>query len=189
MTAPPSRSAGAAGRALPDRAVLAGITFLLLDVDGVLTDGRILLDHEGRETKQFHVHDAAGLAYWHRFGGRSGFLSGRGGEAVEARARELAVHELVLRRKDKFAAFQEVLARQQLAPVQVAYVGDDLLDLPVLRAVGFAATVPEARPEVLAAAQFVTRRGAGFGAARDVIEELLRARGRWDDVVAAEGRT
>ncbi len=176
------------GRARPDRAVLAAIEFLLTDVDGVLTDGRIQFDHEGREYKWFHVHDAAGMVYWHRSGGRSGFLSGRGGEVVERRARELGVHEVVLNRTDKAAAFAEILARQNLPASRVAYVGDDLLDLPVLRGVAFAATVPEARPEVLAAAHHVTTRSAGFGAVRDVVEELLRARGVWQDVVLREGR-
>jgi 3-deoxy-D-manno-octulosonate 8-phosphate phosphatase (KDO 8-P phosphatase) len=173
---------------MPDRAVLAGIRMLLLDVDGVLTDGRIHFDHDGREYKSFHVHDAAGLVYWHRSGGLSGFLSGRGGDVVERRARELEVTEVILHRTDKLAAFRELLERQRLTAAEVAYVGDDLLDLPVLRAAGFAATVPEARPEVLATAQFVTRRAAGFGAARDVIEELLRARGKWQDVVGKEGQ-
>lgn len=176
------------GRACPDRSALAAIEFLLLDVDGVLTDGRVHFHADGKEYKSLHVHDAAGLVYWHRKGGRSGLLSGRGGEVVERRARELGIHEVMLHRVDKGNAFAELLARQKLAPHQVAYMGDDLLDLPVLRAVGFAATVREARPEVLAVAHFVARRPAGFGAARDVVEELLRARGVWDDVVRAEGR-
>jgi 3-deoxy-D-manno-octulosonate 8-phosphate phosphatase (KDO 8-P phosphatase) len=176
------------GRACPDRKVLAAIEFLLFDVDGVLTDGRVHFHADGSEYKSFHVHDAAGIVYWHRRGGRSGFLSGRGGEVVERRARELGVHEVVLRRVDKWQAFQELLQRQQLDPSRVAYVGDDLLDLPVLRAVALAATVPEARPEVLAVAHFVASRPAGFGAARDVIEALLRARGCWDEIVRAEGR-
>ncbi len=176
------------GRVRPATAQLAAIEFLLLDVDGVLTDGRIWFDGDGREHKSFHVHDAAGLAYWHRAGGRSGFLSGRGGDTVERRARELGVHEVILGRIDKERAFDELLVRQRLDPVRVAYVGDDLLDLPVLRRVGFAATVPEARREVLAVAQHVTDRSAGFGAVRDVIEELLRARGRWDEVVQKDGR-
>lgn len=175
------------GRPRPERALLAAIEFLLLDVDGVLTDGRIWFDAEGREYKSFHVHDASGIVQWHRQGGRSGFLSGRGGDIVERRARELGVHEVLLRRTDKAAAFDELLARQGLDPARVAYVGDDLLDLPVLRRVGFAATVPEARREVLAAVHHVTERQAGFGAVRDVVEELLRARGRWDDVVRRDG--
>jgi 3-deoxy-D-manno-octulosonate 8-phosphate phosphatase (KDO 8-P phosphatase) len=183
-----NRPAPVPGRARPDAAQLAAIEFLLLDVDGVLTDGRIWFDHEGREYKQFHVHDASGLVQWHRLGGRSGLLSGRGGEGIDRRAHELGVHELLLRRTDKTEAFDELLQRQGLDAQQVAYVGDDLLDLPVMWRVGFAATVPQARPEALAAAHFVSARAAGFGAVRDVVEELLRARGRWDEVVAKGGR-
>jgi len=175
------------GRERPDDAVLQKVEFLLLDVDGVLTDGRIHFDFEGREYKSFHVHDAAGLVYWHRSGMRSGFLSGRGGEIVERRAAELGVHDVVLGRVDKNAAFAEVLARQGLTPDRVAYVGDDLLDLPVLKQVAFAATVPQARAEVAAMAHFVTERDGGFGAARDVVEELLRAKGLWQNVVDREG--
>ncbi|HEX5052498.1 MAG TPA: HAD hydrolase family protein [Planctomycetota bacterium] len=176
------------GRPRPEQRVLAGIEFLLLDVDGVMTDGRIHFDREGGEYKSFHVHDAAGIVYWHRCGGRSGLLSGRGGEVVARRARELGMHEVMLGRTDKVEAFGELLQRQRLDPLCVAYVGDDLLDLPVLQRVGFAATVPEARAEVVAASQFVTRRSAGFGAARDVVEELLRAKGRWQEIVDRGGR-
>ncbi len=183
-----TRSAPVPGRPRPDRSLLAAIEFLLLDVDGVLTDGRIWFDHDGREYKSFHVHDASGLVYWHRAGGRSGFLSGRGGDAVEARARELGVHEVVLKRVDKAAAFHQLLARQRLTPERVAYVGDDLLDLPILREAGFAATVPEARSELFPAVHFVSERAAGFGAVRDVVEELLRARGVFDDIVRKDGR-
>jgi 3-deoxy-D-manno-octulosonate 8-phosphate phosphatase (KDO 8-P phosphatase) len=179
----------APGRARPDDRALAAIDFLLLDVDGVLTDGRVHFHRDGTEYKAFHVHDASGLVYWHRSGGHSGFLSGRGGEVVERRARELGVHEVILRRVDKLAAFRELLQRRGLDAKRVAYVGDDLLDLPVLREVGFAATVPEARAEVFANVHFVARRPAGFGAARDVIEELLRAKGAWDTIVRGEGRS
>ncbi len=178
-----------AGRPRPTTAALAAIEFLLLDVDGVLTDGRIWFDPLGEEYKAFHVHDAAGLHYWHRAGGRTGFLSGRGGHSVERRARELGVHDVILRRVDKARAFEELLARQGLDPARVAYVGDDVVDLPVLRACGFAVTVPEARPDVFAAAHYVTQRSSGFGAVRDVIEELLRARGVWQAVVDKDGRS
>ena len=181
-----SHTAPKAGRPRPDDEALRAVEFLLLDVDGVLTDGRVHFDFEGREYKSFHVHDAAGIVYWHRSGGRSGFLSGRGGEIVQRRADELGVHDVILGRVDKAAAFEELLARQSLTPAQIAYVGDDLLDLPVLRQVGFAAT--EARPEVLEQAHFVTGRSGGCGAARDVIEELLKARGAWQSVVDKDGR-
>ncbi len=176
------------GRPAPAREVLANIRMLLLDVDGVLTDGRIWIDHEGREYKSFHVHDAAGLFYWRRAGGLTGFLSGRGGYAVECRASELHIDEVMLHRLDKADALTEMLGRRKLAPEEVAFVGDDLLDLPVMRQVGFAATLPEARAEVLAGAHFVSERSAGFGAVRDVIEHLLKARGEWDAVVRGEGR-
>lgn len=183
-----TRQAPTPGRPRPARERLAAIEFLLLDVDGVLTDGRIWFDAEGREYKSFHVHDASGIVNWHRCGGRSGLLSGRGGDIVERRARELGVHEVMLKRIDKATAFDELLARLRLAPEQIAYVGDDLLDLPVLERVGFAATVPEARREVFDVVHFVSERAAGFGAVRDVVEELLKARGRWQDVVARDGR-
>ena len=139
------------------------------------------------EFKMFHVHDAAGLHYWHRAGGFSGFLSGRGGDAVERRARELSVHEVILRRVDKAAAFAELLARRGLSARDFAYVGDDMLDVPVLSQVAFAATVPEARVEALAASHYVTERSCGFGAVRDVIELLLKARGLWDGIVSRGG--
>jgi len=161
---------------------------LLLDVDGVLTDGRIHFDQAGQEYKTFHVHDAAGIVYWHRNGGLSGFLSGRGGRIVERRAADLGVHEVLLSRLDKSTAFEEVLARRSLQPDEVAYIGDDLLDLAVLKQVALAATVPQGRPEVREQAHFVTNAAAGFGAARDVIELLLRARGLWAEVVNREGR-
>ncbi|MCR9244494.1 MAG: HAD hydrolase family protein [bacterium] len=176
------------GRTKPDRAALAAIRMLLLDVDGVLTDGRIWIDHDGREYKAFHVHDAAGLFYWRSNGGLTGLLSGRGGHAVEWRAEELKIDEVILDRVDKANAFDELLDRRGLKPHEIAYVGDDVLDIPVLRRVGFAATVPEARSEVLAVSQFVTARSAGCGAARDVVEELLRARGIWEAIATGERR-
>lgn len=183
MSQPPAP----AGRPLPPRELLANVQLLLFDVDGVLTDGRIWFDPEGREYKAFHVMDAAGFAYWHRHGGLSGFLSGRGGHVVELRARQLGVHEVHLSTLQKAAALEEILARRGLLAEQVAYVGDDLLDLPVLRRVGFAATVPEARDEVKAVAHFISRRSAGFGAGRDVIEFLLQQRGVFDDIVQRGG--
>lgn len=177
----------AGGRPLPGSQLLAAIELLLLDVDGVLTDGRIWFDHEGREYKSFHVQDAAGLAYWHRSGGLSGFLSGRGGHVVELRARQLGIHEVHLSTLHKEQVLDDILARRRLRPEQVAYVGDDLLDLPVLRRVGLAATVPEARAQVRAEAHFVSERSAGFGAARDVVELLLERRGLLPAIVQRGG--
>lgn len=178
---------GGAGRGLPDRDRLAAIKLLLTDVDGVLTDGRVYFDTEGNELKMFHVHDAAGIVYWHRAGGLSGFVSGRGGKAVEIRARELGVHELHLKTRDKGTIFADILERRNLSADEVAYVGDDLLDLVVLRQVGLAVAVPNGRPEALALAHLVTSAVGGSGAVREVVELLLRARGMWDDVVRKGG--
>lgn len=169
------------------RADLGAIRLLLTDVDGVLTDGRVHFSAEGQELKTFHVHDGAGLVYWHRCGGLSGFVSGRGGEIVAARARDLGVHEVVLLCKDKLAAVEEILRRRALPPESVAYVGDDLVDLTVMRHVGFAVSVPNGRDEVRAAAHYVTATRGGEGALREVVELLLRARGQWDSVVGRGG--
>jgi 3-deoxy-D-manno-octulosonate 8-phosphate phosphatase (KDO 8-P phosphatase) len=171
----------------PDDAVLRGIRLLFTDVDGVLTDGRIHLTAGGEEHKVFHVHDAAGIVYWHRAGGLSGFLSGRGGSIVERHARDLGVHEVHLGKHHKWPIVEDVLARRELRAEQVAYVGDDLLDLEVLRRVGFAVSVPGGRAEVRAHAHYVTRTPGGSGALREVVELLLRARGAWDAVLAKGG--
>lgn len=166
---------------------LAAIRLLLTDVDGVLTDGRIHFDGEGREIKTFHVHDGAGIVYWHRCGGLSGFVSGRGSKVVEDRARDLGVHEVFLQCQDKVVVVDDILRRRGLPLAAVAYVGDDLVDLGVMRRVGFAVSVANGREEVRAAAHHVTVARGGEGALREVVELLLRARGQWDTVVDKGG--
>jgi len=169
-------------------AVLAKVVLLLLDVDGVLTDGRLFFDGEGRESKVFHVHDGSGLAHWRRSGFATGLLSGRDSTAVRARAAELGIRELHLGVRDKSARLDEILQSLGLDETEVCYVGDDLLDLPVLRRVGAPISVPQARPEVREAALYVTRAPAGGGAVREVVELLLRAKGLYGSVVDACGR-
>lgn len=170
-----------------DRARLQGIRLLLTDVDGVLTDGRIHFDGSGAEFKTFHVHDGAGLVYWHRMGGISGFLSGRGSSVVEARGRELGVQELHLGHLDKRPVAEEILARHELSPAQMAYVGDDLADLPVMELAGFAVSVPNGLQDVRERADYVTHIGGGQGAVREVVEILLKAQGKWLEVVSRGG--
>ena len=174
-------------RAIPDAAALARIDVLLTDVDGVLTDGKLHFDANGQEFKTFHVHDGAGLIYWNRSGGISGFLSGRGGKVVEDRGKQLGVHELHLNKLEKHAVFEDILERRNVEPAQVAYIGDDLLDLPVLDRVGFAVTVPNARPELSERVHYVTKVPGGQGAVREVVEILLKAKGLWDDLVRRGG--
>ncbi len=173
--------------AIPAAEILAGVRLLLTDVDGVLTDGRIHFDGAGTEFKTFHVHDGAGLVYWNRSGGISGFLSGRSSQVVRDRAAELGVQEVHLGHLAKVPILEEIVERRGLRPAQVAYVGDDLLDLPVLSRVGFAAAPANARPEVKAKVHYVTETRGGEGVVREVIEVLLKAQGKWDAVVRQDG--
>ncbi len=175
-------------RRVPELEQLRRIRCLLTDVDGVLTDGRIHLNEAGEESKTFHVHDAAGLVYWHRTGGLSGFVSGRKGKMVEKRARDLNVQEVHLGQLDKLPVLEDIMTRHELLAEEIAYIGDDLVDLPVLAAVGFAVTVPNARSEVRERVHYVTETRGGDGALREVVEILLKAHGKWEDLVRKGGR-
>jgi 3-deoxy-D-manno-octulosonate 8-phosphate phosphatase (KDO 8-P phosphatase) len=162
----------------------AAIRLLVLDVDGVLTDGRITYTADAVEVKSFHVRDGSGIKFWQRFGGRVAIVSGRASKAVELRAAELGVTSVVQGAADKAAALETVLATNGLRAGEACAVGDDLPDLPLLRACGLAVAVADACPEARAAAHYVTRAAGGRGAVREVIELLLRARGTWDRLVA-----
>ena len=164
------------------------VELLLTDVDWVMTDGHILFAPDGTESKSFHVHDAAGLIYWHRCGGISGFLSGRRAPMVERRAEELGVEEVHLGFLDKLPVFEQILDRRGIEASQVLYVGDDLLALPVLRTVGVSVAPADARIEVRQRVDHVSTVGGGRGVLREVVELLLRARGQWDRVVEGGGR-
>jgi 3-deoxy-D-manno-octulosonate 8-phosphate phosphatase (KDO 8-P phosphatase) len=167
---------------LPRRA--AGIELLLLDVDGVLTDGSVIYSDDGRESKRFHVRDGSGLKLWHAAGKRSAIVSGRKSVAVERRATELGIAPVLQGRDDKLAALVELLVVTGLRPEQVCAVGDDLPDVPVLRRCGLAVAVADACPEVRSAAHYATAAPGGRGAVREAIEWLLKSSGRWDELVA-----
>ncbi|MBP3957055.1 HAD-IIIA family hydrolase [Gemmata sp. G18] len=162
----------------------AAIELLLLDVDGVLTDGRVVYADDGRELKFFHVRDGSGLKLWRAAGKRAAIVSGRDSRAVERRAAELGIHPVLQGRENKLRAFEDVLAQTGLNPEQVCAIGDDLPDVPVLRRCGLAAAVADACPEARAAAHYVTAVPGGHGAVRELIEWLLRAQGRWAEVTA-----
>src|SRR6059058_459276 len=166
---------------LTDRA--ARIELLLLDVDGVLTDGGIVYADNGVEVKRFHVRDGSGLKLWQLAGKRAAIVSGRSSPAVTRRAAELGVAPVLQGHPDKLAAFAAVLAETGFGPEQVCAVGDDLPDLPVLRRCGLAVAVADACPEVRAAADYVTAVPGGHGAVRDAVEWLLTLQGRWAAVV------
>jgi len=162
----------------------AHIRLLLFDVDGVLTDGSVNVDAHGVETKRFHIRDGAALAYAQKVGLLTGVLSARASGATTVRAAELSMAVVKQGVANKRAALTEILAELHLNAEEVAYMGDDLVDLPVMRAVGLSASPADAVPEVAEIAHYVSWHSGGDGAVREFIEALLKARGQWDDVLA-----
>ncbi len=164
------------------------IKLLLLDVDGILTDGRLIFDATGEAQMAFHVRDGHGMKLALRCGLALAIITGRDSPMVALRARELGVEEVLQKIVDKLPAFEALLERRQLAPAEVACLGDDLLDLPLMRRAGLAITVPEAAAEVRAAAHHLTRSAGGRGAVREAIELVLKAQGHWLEVLAGYWR-
>lgn len=155
----------------------AAVELLVLDVDGVLTDGRLVYDAEGREAKVFNVRDGYGIKALQAAGVRVAVISGRASRPVSVRMAELGIEHVILGRDDKLTALQELIARLGLPSFEpVAYVGDDLPDLPAIEAAGLGLTVADGRAELRAAAMGTTRLGGGQGAVREVCDLLLAAR-------------
>ncbi len=165
------------------------IKLLLSDVDGVMTDGSLLLLPDGREAKAFHVRDGLGIVLAHHAGLRTGLVSGRASELVARRAQELGMAVVRQGVRDKGAALREILAEQGLEAREVAYIGDDLNDLPILAEVGLTAAPADAPHEVRAEAYMVLSASGGRGCLREFIEAILRARGDWERAVAGIGVT
>jgi 3-deoxy-D-manno-octulosonate 8-phosphate phosphatase (KDO 8-P phosphatase) len=163
------------------------VELILSDVDGVLTDGGIWYDNQGVELKGFHIRDGLGIRLWQQAGFKFGVLTARTSHIVKLRAAELSIDIVRQGFEDKLPVAQEILRECGLAPQQVCYIGDDLTDLPVIRSIGFGVAVADAAAEVRAAAAYVTRLAGGRGAAREVIETILKAKGRWDDVIQRYG--
>ncbi len=163
---------------------LKNIDLLVLDVDGVLTDGRITYSDAGQELKSFHVRDGSGMKYWKRCGRKLAIVTGRGGPVVTRRADELGVDAVRMNAKDKLSALREVFEELAASPERTAVIGDDLTDLPMLRCCGYPVAVADAVAEVRAAAAYVTDLPGGAGAVRETIEHILRAAGDWQTVLA-----
>lgn len=161
-----------------------GIELLVMDVDGVLTDGRIIHSDNGVETKEFHVRDGSGIKLWQRAGKRAGILTGRTSKTVAIRAAELGIAAVVQGAADKLPAFLEMVNGEGLQPRQVCYVGDDLPDVPMLRRCGLAVAVADACREAISEAHYVTRLPGGRGAVRETVELILRSQGHWEKIVA-----
>ena len=155
-----------------------------MDVDGVLTDGKLHFGNDGAEFKTFDVQDGHGIAMAQRAGLLIGFISGRRSKATACRAKDLGVRLVLQAPVNKMQLVERVKRKHGFGDEEVAFIGDELVDLPVLRRVGFAAAVANAMPEVKAAAHYVTRRVGGDGAVREVIEMILKARGDWNRVIA-----
>jgi 3-deoxy-D-manno-octulosonate 8-phosphate phosphatase (KDO 8-P phosphatase) len=171
-------------KTLPERC--AAICLLVLDVDGVLTDGGIVYTSDGVELKRFHVRDGSGLKLWHQCGRRTALISGRNSPLVAARAAELGIELVYQGAGDKMTAYREILARTAVAPAAVCAIGDDQPDVPVLRNCGLAVAVADACVEARTCAHYVTRRPGGRGSVREVIELVLRCQGEWQRVVQTE---
>ena len=160
------------------------IELLVMDVDGVLTDGRIVYGDDGAEIKAFHVRDGWGMKLWLGQGKRAALLTGRASPIVARRGAELGITAIIQGADDKLPAFERLLRDQGVTAAQTAYLGDDLPDVPLLRRSGLAATVADASAEARAAAHYVAQAPGGRGAVREVIELVLRHQGRWQQIVA-----
>lgn len=154
-----------------------GIKLLLLDVDGVLTDGRLLFSNSGEEFKAFSTLDGHGIKMLIKSGIQVGIITGRTSKLVEQRASDLGIKILVQGREDKLIALEEILAVNNIKKTAICYVGDDFPDLAVMRAVGLSASVPNGHPDVQSAANLITQRRGGDGAVREVADYLLKAQG------------
>jgi 3-deoxy-D-manno-octulosonate 8-phosphate phosphatase (KDO 8-P phosphatase) len=165
----------------------ARIKLLLMDCDGVLTDGRIWIFENGEEQKGFHTRDGLGLELWHRAGFTSGIISGRTSTAVERRAQALGITYVWQGRSDKEQVFAETLAQAGVTNAEVAYIGDDLNDIPLMLKSGLGVAVADAAPETREHAHYVTELAGGYGAVREVIELILKAQGLWSDLIRQYG--
>jgi 3-deoxy-D-manno-octulosonate 8-phosphate phosphatase (KDO 8-P phosphatase) len=166
------------------RARVEKIKLLVLDVDGVLTDGRLYYHDDGTESKAFNVRDGHGIKLAQRAGIEVALISGRNSPCVDKRAADLGITEVVQGPKEKVPIFERLLAEKGLAPEQAAFVGDDLVDLPVMRRAGLAVAVADASEHLFEAAHYVTLARGGKGAVREVIELILATQGLWEKIVA-----
>jgi 3-deoxy-D-manno-octulosonate 8-phosphate phosphatase (KDO 8-P phosphatase) len=162
---------------------------LVLDVDGVLTDGRIVYTDAGAELKAFHVRDGSGLKLWASLGKKAGIITGRRSSIIERRARELDIAHVMQGVDDKHAAFVQMLQAAEVTPDATCAIGDDIVDVPLLRSAGLAITVADACAEAKEDADYVTTARGGRGAVRETIELILRAQGSWQRIVEGYRKT
>ena len=159
------------------------IELILSDVDGVLSDGGIIFNNQGIEMKKFHIRDGLGIKLWQRAGYQFGILTARTSQIVKLRAAELGINIVRQGFEDKLPAAIQIIEQLKLQPSQVCYIGDDLTDIAVIRHVGLGAAVSNAVEEVRQVADYLTTSAGGMGAVRELIEMLLKEKGRWQDLV------
>jgi len=162
---------------------LTEIELLVLDVDGVLTDGTLIMNSDGSESKFFNTLDGHGIRMWRRAGLEVAIISGRESEPTQRRAAQLDIEHVFQDCHFKLPVIKELLGQLDLAREKVAYIGDDLPDLPVIRYVGFGVAVANAVDEVKKYADYVTTRSGGKGAVREVIEHILKGTEKWDKLM------
>lgn len=163
---------------------LSKIKMLILDVDGVMTDGSIMMDDEGRELKSFNVLDGHGLKILQRYGIKVAILTGRRSKVVEYRAKDLGIEDVYQGALNKKEVFEKILLKNKLSADEVAFLGDDIVDIPVLKRVGFSAAVADAVDVVKKSVNYVTKKVGGHGAVREICEMILQAQGKWAEVAA-----
>ena len=161
------------------------ICLILSDVDGVLTDGRIIIDNQGVETKRFHVRDGMGIHLWQKAGYRFGLITLRSSQIVKLRVAELGIDVIRQGVENKQTAMRQILAELRLSPDQACYIGDDLPDLAVMCGVGFGVAVADACAELRKAAHYVTTQAGGAGAVRETVELILKSQRRWEQLIQA----
>ena len=159
------------------------IKLLIMDCDGVLTDGRLMLLDNNDEQKWFSARDGLGLELWRRAGWKAAIVSGRSSRAVERRSRELGIEYVRQGSDDKEKVFEQILDDAKVTDDEVAFIGDDLVDIPLMRRCELAIAVGDAASEVQRVAHYVTAARGGYGAVREAIELILKAQGRWIDLV------
>lgn len=159
------------------------IKLVIFDVDGVLTDGRIVLDNNGNEFKAFHVRDGHGIRMFIKAGFKVALITGRESKVVARRARELGIAEVFQKSHNKAEAYRKVIKKFGVSDEEVAYVGDDVVDLPLFMIVGLPVAVADACSEARKASAYVTKAAGGRGAAREVCELILKAHSKWKDLV------
>jgi len=163
--------------------IARNVSLLILDVDGVLTDGGIILDSKENELKSFHVRDGHGIKMLIRAGIRVAIITGRHSKVVERRACELGIKDVFQKCFDKTIAYRQLAETYSLRDGEIAYVGDDIVDIPVLRRCGLPVAVADAEDAVKAFVKMTTRHNGGRGAVREVCDFLLKAKGVWKDII------